>query len=74
MKEKLGINALKMAIQMSANKLFCEAHPNVCELRDVNYQQLEKMVLETLRKTEEPISIDTALALVESALGEVANG
>jgi len=65
-----ALEQLKTTIAAEAGKLFCEGHPHVCALRDTNPQQLEKLVLQTLEKNEVPISVETALAQVESALSE----
>jgi hypothetical protein len=61
---------LKKHIKMEVQKLICEAHPLVCELRDQNYERLEGLILNELLsdKHTEPISIQTAIANLEMEL------
>lgn len=65
-KEKM----LRSEIKSEVDKLICESHPQVCSLRDENYDSLEVRVLQYLTQDEEPISIQTAIARLESDLGD----
>ena len=61
---------LKRAIKRETNKLICETHPNVCELRDQNYARLERLLIEEILsdKYEEPPSLQSAIASLEVEL------
>ena len=61
---------LRSEIKSEVDKLICESHPQVCSLRDENYDSLEVRVLQYLTQDEEPISIQTAIARLESDLGD----
>ena len=63
------LDQLKKMIREEADKLICETHPHVCDLRDMNYNKLEKMVTNVLFQDEEPVSIQTAFAELERELG-----
>jgi hypothetical protein len=60
---------IKDMIKHEAQKLICETHPSVCRLRDANYPHLEDMILVELGNNDFDISIQTALANLESDLG-----
>ena len=59
---------LSALIRACADRLLCETHPNVCAIRDGNYPELETKVIQTLNASEDPMSVQTALALLEEEL------
>lgn len=58
---------LKQLIKEETNKLICQTHPKLCQLRDQNYQKLEAMIINEVlsKKHKEPPTIQTALATLE---------
>lgn len=65
-----NIAQLKQLIQEEADQLICETHPNVCELRDQNYEQMEEQVLSFIFQDQEPVSVQTAFARMEQEMGD----
>ena len=61
---------LRSLVKSELQKLLCETHPEVCKLRDENYNALEAKVLQYVTQDKEPISIQTAIARLESDLGD----
>lgn len=61
---------LKGLIEEEANKLICETHPNVCELRDQNYDQMEEQVMVFIFQDDEAVSVQTAFARMEQEMGD----
>lgn len=61
---------LKKTIKRETDKLLCEAHPNICELRDSNYQRLETLLIQEVLsdKYEEAPSVQTVIAELEIEL------
>lgn len=63
---------LKALIKTETDRLICETHPEVCALRDQNYARLESIVLDRLLlSAEAEISVQTALAELETELGHI---
>ena len=62
---------LKIIIKEITTELICETHPEVCELRDLNYPQLESLLLERLLNDEQAVSVQTAIAELETELGHL---
>lgn len=63
---------LKALIREESDELICETHPEVCALRDANYDRLEELVMDRLLNSEEEtVSVQTALAELEMELGHV---
>ena len=63
---------LKALIKTETDCLICETHPEVCALRDQNYARLESIVLDRLLlSAEAEISVQTALAELETELGHI---
>jgi hypothetical protein len=65
-----NIQKLKELIKQEAEKLLCETHPSVCQLRDVNYSRLEDLVMTELEGYDYDISVQSALANIETDLGD----
>lgn len=64
--------ALQAIIKDESETLICATHPEVCALRDSNYPRLEELILDRLLgNEEEPISVQSALAELETELGHV---
>lgn len=60
---------LKSHIRTEADKLACETHPHVCNLRDSAFAQLEEKVIAAITaETDDPPSVQTVLADLESLL------
>lgn len=61
---------LQELIRKEVDKLICNSHPNVCELRDTNYVRLESLLFTEIlsEKHDEAPSIQTAIATIESEL------
>lgn len=55
-------------IRFCADQLLCETHPLVCALRDSDYQALESKTIQILNASDNPMSVQTALALLEDEL------
>lgn len=62
---------LKVIIKEITGELICETHPEVCELRDNNYPRLESLLLERLLNEESTVSVQTAIAELETELGHL---
>ncbi|MEN0047860.1 MAG: hypothetical protein AAF806_12435 [Bacteroidota bacterium] len=65
-----NMQELKELIKEEAGKLICESHPNVCELRDQNYDQMQEQALRFIFQDEEAVSVQTALARMEQEMGD----
>lgn len=63
-----SIDQLKQFIEQETKELICETHPEVCALRDRNYSKLEGLILDQVFKGEEPVSVQTAIAEIETEL------
>ena len=66
------LDQLKQIIRREADRLLCETHPKVCDLRDDAYDSLEGQIVALIESSKEPISVQTALAQLEMELGEIA--
>lgn len=65
------LTALKAIIREESEQLICETHPEVCALRDRNYPHLESILLERLLNGELEVSVQTALAELETELAHL---
>ena len=57
---------LERLIAQEVQKLVCEIHPSVCNLRENNYAKLEQLILDEINGTDESISVQTAIANIEA--------
>lgn len=64
------LNAVKDKIRTHAGFLSYETHPKMCELRDENYPELEKIVLDQCLKVNQGSSVQSALTELECQLAE----
>ncbi|MEL6661029.1 MAG: hypothetical protein AAFR36_31555 [Bacteroidota bacterium] len=62
---------LKAIIAQITGDLICETHPEVCKLRDSNYPHLESLLHERLLNDEAVVSVQTAIAELETELGHL---
>lgn len=64
------LKELENLIKEEADKLLCETHPHVCKLRDTAYGTFEQMAKDFIvsGSTQEPMSVQAALASMESDL------
>ncbi len=59
---------LSALIRACADQLLCETHPLTCALRDGDYDALQGKIIQILNASEDPMSVQTALARLEEEL------
>jgi hypothetical protein len=64
-----SVNEIKSLIKEISDELICETHPEVCRLRDQNYNNLESKILNKIFESEKIVSVQTAIAELEVELG-----
>ncbi len=62
---------LREAIKNEVDSLICESHPQVCALRGSNPDACYNKIEEIIMSSATPNSIQTAIAELEVALGEI---
>ncbi len=70
MKEQNTKTEFTKMLNAELNKLRCESHPKVCEMRDLNIGRLRRLITAEILsdKYTEPPSIQSAIAALETEL------
>lgn len=66
-----GLEEIKPLVKEIVTDLICETHPEVCRLRDQNYTNLEKKILDKIFEAEKVVSVQTAIAELEVELSHL---
>ena len=68
------MDQLKKLIKEEVDKLVCDTHEHVCYLRDTSYPKLEESIIKIIFAEEEPVSVQTAIAELETELAQTISG